>query len=357
MGSLMPSRPAAKTIFRRPCDPSACRSHDSRRAFCAGCHCWLVQQCFYRCCASTRHCLASKQWHPALTKERTDLVTRMGQFDRQIEHALFLAPSIPEVYGVKDVEHLHDMQITIRGNPRALGDKVPRGFLQVVSTVAALIPKETSGRKQFADWIANRENPLTSRVTVNRIWQKFFGAGLVRTVDYFGVRGERPSHPELLDHLAATFMNGRWSQKRLIRSIVLSRIYRTSRQHNALANAADPDHRLLWRMNRRRLDAEALRDAMLAVSGQLKPSSGGSAIPLEFPENVANINPENVNPPPFQLAKWRPEQARQRTIYLPVIRSSGQPGRPNCGTFLISHSQRNSRDSAQSRPCPRRHCS
>jgi hypothetical protein len=196
----------------------------------------------------------------------------------------------------------------------------------VASTGSAIIPKGNSGRKQLADWIANRGNPLTARVTVNRIWQKLFGAGLVRTVDYFGVRGARPSHPELLDYLAATFINGRWSQKRLIRSIVLSRIYRTSSQHNARANAADPDNRLLWRMNRRRLDAEALRDAMLAVSGQLKPSSGGSAIPLEFPENVANINPENVNPPSFRLAKWRPEQARQRTIYLPVIRSSGQPG-------------------------------
>ena len=262
----------------------------------------------------------------ALSKERNGLVARIGQLDTQIEHAEFFAPGVPRVYGVKDVARPTDMPITIRGNPRALGETVPRGFLQVASNVVAVIPQETSGRKQFADWIASRSNPLTARVTVNRIWQKLFGTGLVRTVDYFGLRGEKPTHPELLDHLAATFMNDGWSRKRFIRSIVLSRIYRTSSRHNAAASATDPDNRLLWRMNRRRLDAEALRDAMLAVTGQLKPSLGGSAIPLEFPENVANINPENVNPPSFRLAKWRPDQARQRTIYLPIIRSGGQPG-------------------------------
>ena len=262
----------------------------------------------------------------SLTKERNEVVARIAKLKKHIEHAEFFAPKVPRVYGVKDVEHPSNMKITIRGNPRALGDEVPRGFLQVASSVPPVIPTAASGRKQLADWIASRDNPLTARVTVNRIWQKLFGQGIVRTVDYFGVRGEKPSHPELLDHLAAKFMNDGWSQKRLIRSIVLSRIYRTSSEHHPRANAADPDNRLLWRMNRRRLDAESLRDAMLAVSGQLQPSSGGSAIPLEFPENVANINPENVNPPSFQLAKWRPEQAKQRTIYLPVIRSSGQPG-------------------------------
>jgi hypothetical protein len=117
-----------------------------------------------------------------------------------------------------------------------------------------------------------------------------------------------------------------WSQKRLIRSLVLSRVYRMSSRNNERASAVDFDNRLLWRMNRRRLDAEALRDAMLAVSGQLHRSAGGPAMPLEFPENVANINSKNVNPPSFVLARWRPEQAFQRTIYLPVIRSGPQPG-------------------------------
>ena len=246
--------------------------------------------------------------------------------NRQIEHAEFFAPTVPRVYGVRDVARPADMRLTIRANPRALGDKIPRGVLQAASTRSLAIPEAESGRRQLADWIASADNPLTARVVVNRIWQKLFGVGLVRSVDYFGVRGAKPSHPELLDYLAATFVQDGWSQKRLIRSLVLSRTYRMSSAHDQRAHAADPDNRLLWRMSRRRLDAESLRDGLLAVSGQLRMSQGGPALPLEFPENVHNIDPKNVNPPSFSLSKWRPEQPFQRTIYLPVIRSGAQPG-------------------------------
>ncbi len=261
-----------------------------------------------------------------LMKERDQLAGRIGTLDRQIVHAEFFAPTVPQAYGVRDVAQPTDMQITIRGNPHILGDVVPRGVLQAASATLPDIPKSESGRLQLADWIANPDNPLTPRVTVNRIWQKLFGEGLARSVDYLGLRGERPSHPALLDHLAAQFMRDGWSQKQLIRSLVLSRAYRMSSRPNERARAADPDNRLLSRMNPRRLDAEALRDALLAVSGQLQQSAGGPALPLEFPENVANIDPKNVNPPSFSLAKWRPEQAFQRTVYLPVIRSRPQPG-------------------------------
>lgn len=260
------------------------------------------------------------------TKERDQLAGKIKKLDQLIEHAEFFAPVIPRAYGVRDAKQPADMQITIRGNPRVLGDHVPRGFLKVASAASPKIPQAESGRMQLANWIASPGNPLTARVTVNRIWQRFFGAGLVRSVDYFGVRGETPSHPELLDDLAARFMQSGWSQKQLIRALVLSRTYRMSSVHNKQASSIDPDNRLLWRMNNRRLEAEALRDAMLAVSAQLKPSQGGPAMPLEFPENVANIDPKNVNPPSFRLAKWRPEQEFQRTIYLPVIRSGPQPG-------------------------------
>jgi hypothetical protein len=179
---------------------------------------------------------------------------------------------------------------------------------------------------QLADWIADARNPLTARVTVNRIWQKLFGEGLVRSVDYFGARGETPSHPELLDYLASRFMQNGWSQKQLIREVVLSRAYRMSSAHNLTAEARDPDNRLLWRMNRQRLDAEAIRDSMLAISGKLTPSSGGPALPLEFPENVSSISPKAVNPPAFSFKKMRPIQDFERTIYLPVIRTATQPG-------------------------------
>jgi hypothetical protein len=264
-----------------------------------------------------------------LTNERDTLMERIGQLDRQILHAEYFAPGLQKTYGVRDVSDPKDMRITIRGNPRALGEEVPRGFVLVVASSAGgepTVPPKVSGRREFADWIASADNPLTARVTVNRIWQKLFGTGLVSSVDYFGVRGEVPTHPELLDHLATKFMRDSWSRKSLVRSLVLSRSYRMSSAHNDQSYACDPTNSFLWRMNRCRLDAEALRDSMLAVSGQLLVSTGGPALPLEFVENVQNIEPENVNPASFTIKRWRPEQEAQRTIYLPVIRSDLQPG-------------------------------
>lgn len=271
-----------------------------------------------------------------LKKERGETLSRIGQLNRLIPHGEYFSPSVPRVYGVSDVENPEDMRITIRGNPRALGDTVPRGVLQVASQVVADdsdehsgtgtidIPAGESGRRHLADWVAS--NPLAARVIVNRVWQKLFGEGLVRTVDYFGLPGDRPSHPELLDHLAERFVRNGWSQKELIRSLVLSRTYGLSSDHDDVAHTTDPENRLLWRMNRVRLDAEALRDAMLAIAGQLKSSLGGPALPLEFPENVGGLDPKSVNPRNFRLTKWRPGQEFERTIYLPVIRHSAQPG-------------------------------
>ena len=264
--------------------------------------------------------------HDQLTAERGQLNALIGRLEREIEHGEFFAPTVPRAHGVRDQDDPGDMAITIRGNPRALGDRVPRGFLSAVSTERPEILPGRSGRDQLADWIADGGNPLTARVAVNRIWQKMFGEGLVRSVDYFGLPGQRPSHPELLDALAARFVRDGWSQKRLIRSLVLSRAYRLASAHDDHAQAVDPENRLLWRMNRFRLDAEAMRDAMLVVSGRLRQSAGGPAIPLEFTENVGGLNPTDVNPPSFRLAKWRPGQEFERTVFLPVIRHSGQPG-------------------------------
>src|SRR5262249_17439211 len=153
--------------------------------------------------------------------------------------------------------------------------------------------------------------------TVNRIWQRLFGRGLVASVDYFGVRGERPTHPELLDYLSAQFVRDGWSQKRLIRELVLSRAYRQRAEVNdasQAALAADPENRLLWRMSPRRLEAEMLRDAVLAVSGQLQPCLGGQALAPEFIENVGGLNPADVNPISFSLNRLRDEQRSLRTI-------------------------------------------
>jgi hypothetical protein len=161
---------------------------------------------------------------------------------------------------------------------------------------------------------------------VNRIWQRLFGAGIVRSVDYFGRRGETPTHPELLDALALRFVADGWSQKRLIRSLVLSRAYAMSSTHDSRSDAFDPDNRLLWRMNRRRLDAESLRDAMLAVAETITAFGGGPGLPLEYPENTGGLKKGDVNPPSFRLARFRPEQEFVRTVYLPIIRSGPQAG-------------------------------
>ena len=257
------------------------------------------------------------------TKERDERSRRIGRLNQLIEHAEFFAPEVPKAHGVRDVQKPRDMRITIRGNPRALGDAVPRGFLKVASGSHPAIPDGQSGRLELANWISN--HPLAARVAVNRIWQKLFGEGLVRSVDYFGIPGDRPSHPELLDYLSRQLVSRSWSTKKLIRSLVLSRTYGLDSRHNPLAHERDPGNRLYWRMHRVRLDAEALRDAMIQVIGELNSKSGGPSMPLEFPENVGGLNPKDVNPPSFRFSKWRQGQEYDRTIYLPVIRYAGQP--------------------------------
>lgn len=259
----------------------------------------------------------------ALTKKRDDTIAKIKKLEGEINHAEFFKPSVPRAFAVQDAEKPADMAITIRGNPYAPGAHVPRGMMRVASwDKTPSIPEGQSGRVQLADWLADTRNPLTARVTVNRIWQKLFGEGIVRSVDYFGTRGELPSHPELLDHLASRFMSEGWSQKQLIRSLVLSRTYRMSSGHDDIGMNKDPDNRLLWRMNRQRLDAEALRDAMLVVSGGMKISRGGPGMALEYVENTGGLSPTGVNPPAFSLKKFRPEQEFERTVYLPIIRSS-----------------------------------
>jgi hypothetical protein len=264
----------------------------------------------------------------AKEQERDRLASRIGELARQIEHAEFFAPTAPKAFAVSDSSSPADMRITIRGNAHSLGESAPRGFLQVASRPgdSPAIGEGESGRLALADWIASAENPLTARVAVNRIWRRLFGAGLVRSVDYFGLRGETPSHPELLDALAARFVAEGWSTKQLVRELVLSRAYGMSSDANERGESIDPENRLLWRKNRERLDAEAIRDSLLAVSGKLVRQAGGPALPLEYLENVGNLAAANVNPPSFSLQRFRPVQSLERTVYLPVIRSAPQPG-------------------------------
>jgi hypothetical protein len=199
-----------------------------------------------------------------------------------------------------------------RGAVKDKGPEVPRGVLTVLKPGEFGIGPRRSGRFALAHWIASKSNPLTARVMVNRVWQHLFGQGLVTTVDNFGALGEEPSHPELLDALAVRFMNDdKWSLKKLIRSIVLSRVYRLSSAHNEEAYAIDPSNRFLWRMEPRRLDAEEIRDAMLAASGQLD---------LKRPEGSPILELDNgiVRRGKAQLDLHKP--TNHRSIYLPVLR-------------------------------------
>jgi hypothetical protein len=258
----------------------------------------------------------------ALTKRRDELDAQLKKLGDTIKHAEFFKSKVPKAFAMRDGDKPADMPIYIRGNPYAPGAVVLRGAVRVASwDKFPQIPAGQSGRLQLAEWLADQRNPLTARVTVNRIWQKLFGEGLVRSVDYFGARGELPTHPELLDHLATRFMRSGWSQKKFIRSLVLSRTYRMGSANDAAAMKTDPDNRLLWRMNRQRLDAEAIRDALLAVSGELKPGSGGPALVLENVENTGALARKGVNPPNYTHKAPRPSQEFERTIYLPVMRN------------------------------------
>ncbi|MBI2947696.1 MAG: DUF1549 domain-containing protein [Verrucomicrobia bacterium] len=271
---------------------------------------------------------AAKDAQPADPKARkAELDKKIASLDTRLLHLAYIEPQAALAYGIRDTAKPVDGRVTIRGNVHAPGDTVPRGFIRVVSDAPwPQIPPSASGRVQLADWLASADNPLPARLTMNRIWQKLFGEGLVRSADYFGTRGERPSHPELLDWLASEFIRNGWSQKRLIRQIVLSRAYGMSSAHDSDAFTRDPDNRLLWRMNRRRLDAESLRDAVLATSGELLSCSGGPALALNLPENVGGLDPKDVNPVSFKTSKFPEAQHHHRTIYLPVVRSRAQPG-------------------------------
>jgi hypothetical protein len=202
------------------------------------------------------------------------------------------------------------MAICIRGDAHNRGESIPRGFLSIVEPHATEIAPDVSGRAELANWLTSDRNPLTARVAVNRIWQHLFGQGLVGTPDDFGTRGERPANQALLDHLAKQFMRQGWSLKRMIRRLILSRTYQMSSEFNSACAPRDPENRWLWRMNRRRLDVEELRDAFLVLSGQLDRSPTGSV--------VADLNIQATG---VGVQPNRPVASVRRTVYLPVIRN------------------------------------
>ncbi len=211
-----------------------------------------------------------------LTKVQDAIAFAKHELERLVAERDLLVKKGPYevVYGAVEQDAPHDSRIQLRGERNRFGDEVPRRNLEILGG-DALPPDAGSGRLQLADWLTREENPLLARVMVNRIWQQHFGRGLVSTSNDFGMRGERPSHPELLDWLASRFRASDYSVKSMHRLIMNTAAYQRASDYNATAVVRDPDARLLWRFNRRRLSAEEIRDAMLFVSGNLDRSMGG----------------------------------------------------------------------------------
>ena len=197
-----------------------------------------------------------------------------------------LPPPYPFMLTIKDKPNPVNLHVYIRGDKENQGEEAPRRFLAILSEGKQEPFKQGSGRLELAEAIANPRNPLTARVMVNRIWEYHFGEGIVRTPSNFGKTGEPPTHAELLDYLASRFMENGWSIKKMHRDIMLSSVYMLSADYSADNFKVDPDNKLLWRTNVRRLDCEAIRDSMLFVSGKLDPAVGGPAIPLDREDNT-----------------------------------------------------------------------
>ncbi len=267
--------------------------------------------------------------------EKARLAAELTRLEKSAPPTPPMAMAVAEA----DPARIGDMRVHLRGSYEHLGETAPRGIPAILRGArVAPIPGDRSGRLELAAWITSPESPLTARVAVNRVWQHHFGRGLVGTPDNFGAQGERPTHPELLDWLAASFVmpspgadrsggSARaeraepsasntaapsayplgWSLKKLHRLILTSSAYRMSSDAGASGAMQDPDNRWLWRMNRQRLEAEAIRDAMLAANGNLDRAAGGTLV------NKASGFPIREFPVDFSAAR--------RSVYLPVVRN------------------------------------
>jgi hypothetical protein len=215
--------------------------------------------------------------------------------------------------GVVESSTPTNCQVLVRGEIKDKGTEVPRGVLTVLKTSSANhINPRRSGRLELAQWISSKSNPLTARVMANRVWSHLFGQGLVESVDNFGALGSEPSNPALLDNLAFQFMNDNWSVKKLIRSIVLSHTYQLSSDHNEANYDHDPSNVNLWRVDRRRLDAEEIRDAMLYASGQLD---------LARPTGSYVMDLDN-GPVRGKELQGLHKATNVRSVYLPIVRGN-----------------------------------
>jgi hypothetical protein len=237
-------------------------------------------------------------------------------------------------------------RILKRGDYRQPGEAVEPGFLTAIAGAEKAAALETDRYRQFptrgwrltlAKWIASRENPLTARVMVNRMWRQHFGEGIVRTTSDFGKNGDRPSHPELLDYLAVQFMESGWDVKAMHKRMLLSAAYQQSSE-NPAAMEKDPDNRLLSRFNRRRLEAEAIRDSILQVSGRLNAERGGPSVFPPLPADLADFARYGRGGGVMWESNEREEDARRRSVYVFQRRSLPLPMMASFDAIVFSES-------------------
>ncbi len=246
----------------------------------------------------------------AFNQHDLDQLNKLEEAARVLESG---APDHPGAMGIADSEEIiENLPIHIRGDHMNLGNEVPRAIPAVFSDTSTTFPAQSSGRLELAQWMADKENPLTARVIVNRIWRWHFGQGLVETTENFGVMGDRPSHPELLDWLACWFMENGWSIKKMNRLIVLSNTYSQSTLPGSGAyTTVDPENELLSFFPLKRLEAESVRDAILSISGQIDTSLGGKSIPLRNRQMVFHhTSKDHVT-----------YDSLRRSAYLPIVRN------------------------------------
>ena len=301
--------------------------------------------------AAQRLAAIQKQLAPLQTEAAKAAKAKGEELDRlnaeikplkaEIEALEVALPKVEWAFGLREADKIAGTTLRVRGVWNQPADTVPRGFLGAVKFPAApKIAAQSSGRRELAQWLTHHEHPLTARVFVNRGWHQVFGQGIVPTADNFGMNGEPPSHPELLDFIARRFIHAQgWSMKQLVRDLVLSRAFRqssgrTSNVELPTSNVEggtqtstldvqrskfevlDPANRLLWRMNTRRLEAEAIRDSVLASSGQLDLTPRQGTAPMLMEKRFGGLSQKDI-------AKLREEESRvrHRAVYFAIIRN------------------------------------
>ena len=253
---------------------------------------------------------------PEIAKDK-ETTEKFKELAKQLQELDKSFPSVSQSYVLMENPQPVKTYVAVRGDYRRPGVEVPAAAPQFLP---ALSEGSKPSRLRLAEWLVSRQNPLTARVAVNRMWQEFFGRGLVRTSEDFGTQGEKPTHPALLDWLATEFMEGGWRVKRMHKLIVMSATYRQSSSARPDLKERDPGNTLLARQNRLRLSAELVRDAALQASGLLYPAIGGESIRPPQPESVSKLT--------YGGSKWEENQGRERYrrgLYIHFQRTSPYP--------------------------------